>query len=79
VPREQADAVAHGREFADRAVGAAMPGAAHLLLSLALERLVIQTPDGIASDADRLINELAALAANLPMQPLAGAAVTVKG
>jgi hypothetical protein len=32
--------------------------------SLALERLVIQAPDGIASDADRLIEEFATLAAN---------------
>jgi hypothetical protein len=31
------------------------------------------------ADADRLIKELAALAANPPVQPLAGAAVTVKG
>jgi hypothetical protein len=45
----------------------------------ALERLVIQAPDSIAADADRLIKELAALAANPPVQPLAGAAVTVKG
>jgi hypothetical protein len=45
----------------------------------ALERLVIQAPDSIAADADRLIKELAALAANPPVQPMAGAAVTVKG
>src|SRR6478752_10411223 len=47
----------------------------------ALERLVIQAPDGIAADADRLINELAALAANPPLtaQPVIGRAVTVKG
>jgi glyoxylate carboligase len=47
----------------------------------ALERLVIQAPDGIAADADRLIKELATLAANPPVMPsMAGcAAVTVKG
>ena len=46
----------------------------------ALERLVIQAPDGIAADADRQINELAALAANPPVQPAAiGCAVTAKG
>ena len=46
----------------------------------ALERLVLQAPDSIAADADRLIKELAALAANPPVQPVAGGrAVTVKG
>ena len=47
----------------------------------ALERLVIQTPDGIAADADRLIGELAAQTANPPVaaQPVIGRAVTVKG
>jgi len=46
----------------------------------ALERLVLQAPDSIAADADRLIKELAALAANPPVQPVAiGRAVTVKG
>lgn len=47
----------------------------------ALERLVIHAPDGIAADADRLIKELAALAANPPLtaQPVIGRAVTVKG
>ena len=46
----------------------------------ALERLVIQAPDGIAADADRLINELATLAANPPVLPAAaGCAVVVKG
>ncbi len=43
----------------------------------ALERLVIQAPDGIAADADRLIKELAVLSANPPVQPEAGCAVTV--
>jgi hypothetical protein len=33
----------------------------------ALERLVVQAPDGMAAEADRLLNELAALAANPPV------------
>lgn len=47
----------------------------------ALERLVIQAPDGIAADADRLIGELAAQTANPPVaaQPVGGRAVVVKG
>ena len=47
----------------------------------ALERLVIQAPDTIAADADRLIGELAAQTANPPVaaQPVIGRAVTVKG
>jgi hypothetical protein len=47
----------------------------------ALERLVIQAPDSIAADADRLIGELAAQTANPPVaaQPVIGRAVTVKG
>lgn len=47
----------------------------------ALERLVIQAPDNIAADADRLIGELAALSANPPVasQPVLGRAVVVKG
>ena len=45
----------------------------------ALERLVIQAPDGIAADADRLIKELAVHSANPPVLPETGCAVTVKG
>ena len=47
----------------------------------ALERLVIQTPDNIAADADRLIGELAAQTANPPVaaQPVIGRAVSVRG
>jgi hypothetical protein len=47
----------------------------------ALERLVVQAPDGMAAEADRLLNELAALAANPPVaiQPVAGAPLTSKG
>jgi len=46
-----------------------------------LERLVLQAPDNQAADADRLINELAAQTANPPVaaQPVAGAAVSVRG
>lgn len=45
----------------------------------ALERLVIQAPDSVAAEADRLIKELALLAANPPVQPGGGRAVVVKG
>ena len=47
----------------------------------ALERLVIQAPDNIAADADRLIGELAAQTANAPVaaQPVIGRAVSVRG
>ena len=46
-----------------------------------LERLVIQAPDGMAADADRLIGELAAQTANPPVaaQPPYGRAVSVRG
>jgi hypothetical protein len=47
----------------------------------ALERLVIQAPDSMAADADRLIGELAAQTANPPVagQPPYGRAVVSKG
>lgn len=47
----------------------------------ALERLVVQGPDNMAAEADRLINEFAALAANPPVaiQPVAGAALSSRG
>jgi len=47
----------------------------------ALERLVIQAPDNIAADADRLIGELAAQTANPPVaaRPVMGRAVSVRG
>jgi hypothetical protein len=47
----------------------------------ALERLVIQAPDGLAADADRLIGELAAQTANPPVaaQPVYGRPVSVRG
>jgi hypothetical protein len=47
----------------------------------ALERLVIQAPDNLAADADRLIGELAAQTANPPVvsAPVIGRAVVSKG
>jgi hypothetical protein len=47
----------------------------------ALERLVIQTPDNMAADADRLINELATMVANPPVtaQPAIGRALSTRG
>jgi hypothetical protein len=47
----------------------------------ALERLVIQAPDGMAAEADRLIGELAAQTANPPVaaQPLIGHPVSARG
>ena len=47
----------------------------------ALERLVLQAPDNMAADADRLIGELAAQTANPPVaaQPMMGRAVSVRG
>jgi hypothetical protein len=47
----------------------------------ALERLVIQAPDNMAADADRLIVELAAQTANPPVAsaPVVGRAVVSKG
>lgn len=47
----------------------------------ALERLVIQAPDGMAADADRLISELAAQTANPPVvtQPPFGRVLSVRG
>jgi hypothetical protein len=46
-----------------------------------LERLVIQAPDGMAAEADRLIGELAAQTANPPVAaaPVIGSALTTKG
>jgi hypothetical protein len=47
----------------------------------ALERLVIQAPDNMAADADRLIGELAAQTANPPVvsAPVVGRAVSARG
>jgi hypothetical protein len=46
-----------------------------------LERLVLQAPDNLAADADRLIGELAAQTANPPVaaQPVVGQALSVRG
>jgi hypothetical protein len=47
----------------------------------ALERLVLQAPDPMAADADRLINELASQTANPPVaaRPEIGRPLTVRG
>jgi hypothetical protein len=47
----------------------------------ALERLVVQGPDNIAAEADRLINELATLAANPPVtiEPASGYRLSSRG
>jgi hypothetical protein len=81
-PRERADAVARMEENSlivqwvqqclERRVSS---------YHWALERLVIQAPDNMAADADRLIGELAALTANPPVaaRPVIGAALSVRG
>jgi hypothetical protein len=81
-PREQADAVARMEE--NTCIVQWVQQSLERRISSyrwALERLVIQAPDSIAADADRLIKELAALAANPPVQPSTmGCVVTaVKG
>jgi hypothetical protein len=47
----------------------------------ALERLVLQAPDPIAADADRLITELASQTANPPVaaRPVVGRPLTTTG
>ena len=47
----------------------------------ALERLVLQAPDNMAADADRLISELAAMAAHPPVaaQPVVGHVLSTRG
>ncbi len=81
-PREKADAVARMQENSlivqwvqqclERRVSS---------YRWALERLVIQAPDGMAADADRLIGELAAQTANPPVaaQPPYVRPVSVRG
>jgi hypothetical protein len=81
-PREQADAIARMEE--NTLIVQWVQQCLERRISSyrwALERLVIQAPDGIAADADRLIGELAAQTANPPVaaQPVIGRAVTVKG
>ncbi len=81
-PRERADAVARMEENAlivqwvqqclERRVSS---------YRWALERMVIQAPDSIAADADRLITELAAQTANPPVsaRPVIGRALRTRG
>jgi len=67
-PREHADAVARMQENS-LIVQWVQQGLERRVSSYrwALERLVLQAPDGMAADADRLINELAAQTANPPV------------
>src|SRR6185312_12563399 len=81
-PRERADAVARMQENSlivqwvqqclERRVSS---------YRWALERLVLQAPDTMAADADRLIGELAAQTANPPVQarPVIEPPATTKG
>jgi hypothetical protein len=77
-PRERADAVARMEENTlivqclERRISS---------YRWALERLVLQAPDNMAADADRLIGELAAQTANPPVatQPVIGRALSVRG
>ena len=74
-PREQADAVARMEE--NTLIVQWVQQCLERRISSyrwALERLVIQAPDNIAADADRLIGELAAQTANPPVaaQPVIG-------
>ncbi|TPQ31414.1 hypothetical protein C2U70_23965 [Bradyrhizobium guangdongense] len=79
-PREKADAVARMQENSlivqwvqqclERRVSS---------YRWALERLVIQAPDGMAADADRLIGELAAQTANPPVASPYQRPVAVRG
>ncbi|WP_456731788.1 hypothetical protein [Bradyrhizobium sp. USDA 3364] len=81
-PRERADAVARMEE--NMLIVQWVQQALERRISSyrwALERLVIQAPDGMAADAERQINELARLTANSPLisAPVAGQAVVTKG
>jgi hypothetical protein len=81
-PRERADAVARMQENSlivqwvqqclERRISS---------YRWALERLVLQAPDSMAAEADRLIGELAAQTANPPVaaQPSFGRSVSVRG
>ena len=81
-PRERADAVARMQENSlivqwvqqclERRVSS---------YRWALERLVLQAPDNIAAEADRLINELAAQTANPPVaaRPVVQPVLTTRG
>jgi hypothetical protein len=81
-PRERADAVARMEE--NTLIVQWVEQCRERRLSSyrwALERLVVQGPDNMAAEADRLINELAALAANPPVaiQPVAGNTLSTRG
>ena len=81
-PRERADAVARMQENSlivqwvqqclERRVAS---------YRWALERMVVQAPDNIAADADRLIGELASQTANPPVaaRPVIGQPLTTRG
>jgi hypothetical protein len=81
-PRESADAVARMEEnslivqWVQQCLGQRISS-----YRWALERLVIQAPDNMAADADRLINELAAQTANPPVvtRPAVGQVISVRG
>jgi hypothetical protein len=81
-PRERADAVARMQENA-LIVQWVQQCLEQRISSYrwALEHLVVQAPDNMAADADRLINRLAALSANPPVanQPMVGRALTTRG
>src|ERR1043165_5101528 len=81
-PREHADAIARMQENT-LIVQWVQQCLEHRISSYrwALERLVVQAPDNIAADADRLIGELAAKTANPPVlsAPVAGRAMVSKG
>jgi len=81
-PRERADAIARMQEnslivqWVQRCLEQRISS-----YRWALERLVLQAPDNMAADADRLIGELAAQTANPPVaaRPVIGRASTVRG
>jgi hypothetical protein len=81
-PREHADAVARMQENA-LIVQWAQQCLEQRVSSYrwALERLVIQSPNDTAADADRLINALAAQIANAPISapPVAGHVISARG
>jgi hypothetical protein len=82
-PRESADAVARMDENA-LIVRWVQQSLQRRVASYrwALERLVLQAPDGMAADADRLIGELAAQTANPPVAaqpPVIGPPLTTRG
>ena len=79
-PRERADAVARMEENA-LIIRWVQVSLERRIASYrwALERLVIQAPDGMAADAERQINELARLAGTAQLIACQGAAVVTKG